>query len=412
VIVKTTKAENWLFLIQVFRQTAVVCHYIKRIMKRLIVIILFSLAFVSCQKNHLTEINTPFPKPTGGSTVGTEEMSFTKLSEIDSIKDRSINIQLWYPAKLKDMDSYAAYIQDSRLSKAFKDDLYLNLDTAVLNAWDTIQTYAYLKSEVVHSTKKHPLIILSHGFGMSKTNYTVLAIELASHGYIVAAIDHTGSGLTILPNGEPIGLVPNSNGPDGKVVEFCQDAKFVLDELLKTEKFKNIIDQNSAGMLGHSLGGAAALNIGDFDSRFKATANLDGYLFGEAMKIGVKTPFLSILQKPNFAQGSIPDSLKIQRKDEWTGIVDKSNIESHVVNIDGLMHFDFSDLPFIIPDSVRIKNGGTLPAVKEHLIISQLVISFFDFHLKDNKGKLVQNIVNNFDEINYEISNKMAHNTK
>lgn len=54
-------------------------------MKRLIVVVLFSLAFVSCQKNHLAEINTPFPKPTGGSTVGTEETSFTKLSEIDLI---------------------------------------------------------------------------------------------------------------------------------------------------------------------------------------------------------------------------------------------------------------------------------------------------------------------------------------
>lgn len=374
-------------------------------MKGLNIILAFGLALVACQKKQLTQINTPFPEPTGNFAVGTEVFLFTKVSKVDSINDRYINTQLWYPAELKSQDPYANYIQDSLLSNAFKGESYLNIEDSVLSTWDSIQTYAYLNSKVTNSTNKYPLIILSHGFGMSKTNYSVLAIELASHGYIVAGIDHTGSGLTILPNGAPIGLIPNSNGPDGKVLEFCQDAIFVMNEILTLEKFKDVIDPNLAGMLGHSLGGAAALNIGHLDDRFKATINLDGFLFGEAMQLGVKTPFLSILQRPIFAEGSIPDSLKNERRSEWKDITDKSSVESLVVNIEGLMHLDFSDLPFIIPDSLRIKNGGTLSAEKGHQIISKLSKSFFDYRLKNTSVRLTQDIIKDFDEVNYEMIN-------
>ena len=378
---------------------------------RLATLVILVLSILSCEPSSWDKINTPFPKPTGEFMVGTITLLMTKQAKIDSLNDRHINIQVWYPAKVRSKSEYLSpYIPDSSLIAAFKKGDYLNLDSRVLDGWDTLITYAYLRAELNSSTAKYPLIILSHGFGMSKNNYSVLSIELASHGYIVAAIDHPGSGLTILPNGETLGLSPNLNGPDGKVDEFCEDAIYVLQELFKKEKFKNKIDTTAIGMIGHSLGGAAALNIGDFDERFKAAINLDGYLFGKAMNEGVKIPFLAILQRPNFQQRSISDSLKQERRLEWKGIVQRSVVESTVINIDGLMHFDFSDLPFIIPDSVRAKNGGTLPALKEHQILSQLVITFFNLYLKDDSINSLQEIINNFEEVNYEINDSTAHN--
>ena len=52
-------------------------------------------------------------------------------------------------------------------------------------------------------------------------------------------------------------------GPDRKADEFCKDALYVFQELVKKEIFKSKIDTTVIGMIGHYLGGAAALNVGD-----------------------------------------------------------------------------------------------------------------------------------------------------
>lgn len=41
------------------------------------------------------------------------------------------------------------------------------------------------------------------------------------------------------------------------------------------------IDRNRIGVFGHSLGGATAVRVGLIDSRFGASADVDGSLFGQ-----------------------------------------------------------------------------------------------------------------------------------
>lgn len=259
-----------------------------------------------------------------------------------------------------------------------KKEEYLNLKDSVLDSWARLNTHSFVNAP--YKQGKYPLIIISHGFGMSRINYTILAEEIASRGYISATIDHPSSGLTILKDGSTLGLQHDKRGPDGKVIEFCDDIAFVIMELLKNKDFKNSIDDKNIGILGHSLGGAAALNIGLYNSVIKAAINLDGYLFGKAMKVGVDLPFLSILQKP--VGLNITDSMRLERYNEWKAIIAKSKEDALVINVQGMMHFDFSDLIFLAPDSVRLKNGGTLNANKAHKIVSSIVISFLNHYLK------------------------------
>lgn len=368
--------------------------------KRTITILLLSLILSSCVTT-VKKIDTPFPEPMGQFTVGTETLLFTRLEKTDTTEvERPISVQIWYPNAQKKISRPAPYIQDSNLTKAFKEDAYLNLNDSVITGWSTLHTHAALESPIHGTESGYPLIIFSHGFGMSKTNYTLLSMELASQGYVVAALDHLRSGLTILPNGSPIGMVPNEDGPDGKVIEFCEDFSFLISNILKLEKFKAVINAEAIGVIGHSLGGAAALNIGAYDQRIKAGVNLDGYLFGNAMNIGVKSPFLSVLQSPRFEGKSVPDSLRYQRENEWRGIIEKSDVESFVISVLGLMHFDFSDLPYIIPDSVRLKNGGTLPAPEAHRILSALIVTFFDSYLKNEHETSVVDLIQTYDEVN------------
>ena len=366
----------------------------------------------SCQEYSKQELSAPFPKPTGKYEVGTESLLFTyQLKDSISSQNRDLNIQVWYPIEKK-ASSNAPYILDSTLVTALTDDQFLDLNNEVIEKWGSLVTHASLEDGTIIPGKKFPLIIFSHGIGMPKTNYSSLSIEIASYGYVVAAIDHPGRGLTIMPDGLAGGFTPNPDGPDGKVIEVCEDISHSISSIFNTERFGNYINNQSIGVIGHSLGGAAALNIGQYDDRVKASINLDGYLFGSAMQTGVTTPFLSILQRPQFGKNEVPNSFKIERRLEWKGITDNSNVPSYVVNVKGLQHFDFSDLPFIIPDSVRTKNGGVLNAHKSHEILSTLIVSYFNMNLKNDSTIVYEDIIIQLSEVNFELNKHTKHNEK
>ncbi len=98
--------------------------------------------------------------------------------------------------------------------------------------------------------EKFPLILLSHGTGGNRISLMWLAGELASNGYIVAAVDHWGNTL------------------DNKIAEnFVKiwdrpvDISFVLNEVIHHSNFKPNIDTNKIGMVGFSLGGYTAIAL-------------------------------------------------------------------------------------------------------------------------------------------------------
>jgi dienelactone hydrolase len=324
---------------------------------------------------------TRLPQPSGKYDLGTQILRLERedRDSLGIIKPRKINIQLYYPTNIRRNLPYMNYFYDSTLLGIMQNDSYLNLEDVILKSWAYEKTHSMINAEIAKGV--FPVVLFSHGFGMSRINYTAFAEDLASHGYIVVTIDHPGSGLTVYEKGEHIGLIPNPNGPDGKVVEFCEDASYIISELLQHIEIVKHIDKEKIGMMGHSLGGAAALNVELFDPRFKAAVNFDGYPFGELFNIGVKIPFMAILQRPRgIVEAS--DSMRRERQKEWQSIVDKSDENSFVISIDGFMHFDFSDLPFLIPDSIRVKNGGILKGDIGFSEISHLTLAFFDKYLK------------------------------
>jgi predicted dienelactone hydrolase len=100
---------------------------------------------------------------------------------------------------------------------------------------------------------KYPLMVLSHGNTSSAQSLDWLGYYLASHGYVVAAVDHHGN--TAAEEGGPI--------PQGLVAEWerPRDLSVLIDKMLGDPLFGPRIDAERIGAAGHSSGGATVLEL-------------------------------------------------------------------------------------------------------------------------------------------------------
>lgn len=113
------------------------------------------------------------------------------------------------------------------------------------------------------ATLEKPVIVLSHGLGSIRTDLRYLAEHLASHGYIVAALEHPGSNAT---NTNSAAQGKSSLLKPQEFLERPRDISFVLDELEKLNQTANNplqgkLATNQAMIIGYSFGGATALSL-------------------------------------------------------------------------------------------------------------------------------------------------------
>ena len=96
----------------------------------------------------------------------------------------------------------------------------------------------------------HPLLLLSHGYGGNWRNLNWLAAEMASQGYIVAAVDHPGT--TTL----------NKSPQDAKQLwRRPQDLRRVMAKIIATPSLAGQVDTQRIAAVGHSLGGWTVLEL-------------------------------------------------------------------------------------------------------------------------------------------------------
>src|SRR5256712_1893954 len=123
---------------------------------------------------------------------------------------------------------------------------------------------------------RHPLVAFSHGYGGPRRQSTFLCTHLASHGYVVASVDHTGNtmlevvqGVMTLRSG---GTLPH---PDTVLREFIAlrpaDISFAIDQVLGMD---GLVDPDRIGMAGHSFGGWTTLTTTARDRRIRAAVPL------------------------------------------------------------------------------------------------------------------------------------------
>lgn len=141
------------------------------------------------------------------------------------------------------------------------------------------------------ATPNKPVIVFSNGFGSVRTELRYLAEHLASHGYVVAALEHPGS------NETNINSALQGKNRVVKPQEFLyrpQDISFVLDELEKLNQTANNplqgkLATTNAMVVGYSFGGGTALALAGAELQLerlkqRCKNNLVVLSLGEAMQ--------------------------------------------------------------------------------------------------------------------------------
>ncbi len=258
---------------------------------------------------------TPYlPEPTGPCPVGTTSLWLTDSSRPDpwvaGVNARELMVSLWYPAVPSD-GRRARYMTpaESELLLASAGITSVPRDTL-----STVRTNAVSDATPAGRQRSLPLVVLSPGFTHPRSTLTALAEDLASHGYVVTGIDHTyESFATTFPDGRVTTCLARAAPRRGKgfwekvVAGRAADVCIVLGELTGAHLAwpgAALIDPSRIAMVGHSIGGAAAISAMLADSCIRAGIDMDGSTVAPIPDEACHGRFFSWASNPQASPGS------------------------------------------------------------------------------------------------------------
>lgn len=148
-------------------------------------------------------------------------------------RDRTLTVEVWYPAR-------AGAAGERRLRSHLRDGRTL------------IDLHGRATRDAAPDGAAHPLVIVSHGYPGNRYLMAHLSENLASKGYVVAAIDHAES------------TYADQAAFGSTLVHRPLDQLFVLERLAQLSAapggwLSGLVDADRAGLIGYSMGGYGAV---------------------------------------------------------------------------------------------------------------------------------------------------------
>ena len=337
------------------------------------------------------------PEPTGPCPAGTTSLWLTDTARPDpwaaGAVARELMVSLWYPAATPE-GRPAPYMTaaESELQLASRGITGIPPD-----ALSTVETNAVSNATPAGQQRSLPLVLLSPGFTSPRSTLTALAEDLASHGYVVAGIDHTSeSHATAFPDGRVTTCLAREarrrgSGSQEKVAAGrAADVSFVLGELTAAHPAwpaAGLIDPSRIAMAGHSAGGAAAIAAMLADPRIRAGIDMDGATVAPIPDHGLSRPFLFLGKQSNYTPGSggaatTPRDWKLLKGAVSTWERDWKLLTGwkRWLVVAGAVHASFTDFG-LLADQAGIDIGAGLSGARSLDITRAYVRAFFDQHL-------------------------------
>jgi predicted dienelactone hydrolase len=222
--------------------------------RRLFVVLglLASLSLSAVAQTNRIDVVTPLAPELasyGQHTIGVRTIQVTDRNRIDILNtkeggpaaryDRSLTLEIWYPAKLaadqKPEGDYHVVTRDPAVTAILH-------GKAVRDATPETPGPAF------------PLVIISHGYPGNRFLMSHLAENLASKGFVVASIDHKDS------------TYDDQKAFASTLYNRSFDQLFVLNEMARLGRagsgsfLSGLVDTNRTGLVGYSMGGYGLVN--------------------------------------------------------------------------------------------------------------------------------------------------------
>ncbi|XP_039710310.1 platelet-activating factor acetylhydrolase isoform X1 [Pteropus medius] len=308
---------------------------------------------------------TKIPRGSGLYSVGCTDLMF-------EYTNKSTFLRLYYPSQ---DDEYVETLLIPNEEYFFGLSKYLGIHWfmgKILNfLYGSLTTPANWNAHL-KTGEKYPLIVFSHGLGAFRTIYSAIGIELASHGFIVAAVEHRdqSASATYYFNDQYAAETVNKSWLYFKTLKrreeeatlrneqvqqrakecsqalnyiLCTDCekpvKNVLDIEFDLKQLKDSIDRNKIAIIGHSFGGATSIQALHDDQRFRCGIALDAWMFPLHEEV------LSHFSQPLFFINSelfqYPDNIIKMKKCYVPGK------ERKMITIKGAVHQNFVDFSLV-----------------------------------------------------------------
>jgi EmrB/QacA subfamily drug resistance transporter len=333
------------------------------------------------------------PALTGPYPVGTRSIELVDRSRREpgttGGKPRSFVIQLWYPRAAGKGRREPYMPQKVASFIAASGGLPASIFTRVKLA-------AISDAAPLRRAGGWPVVLFSTGYGVERQLYTGLVQDLASHGYVVAAIDHPhDANLVSFPDGHTVSIGKvgeDKNAISDALTVRIADTRYVLGALTRLNRgsrkdaFSGMFNLDHVGMFGHSLGGATAAATMLADRMIDAGLDMDGFLFGKVALTGLKKPFMLFAAEPGF-----------RRQPNLAQFWGHLKGPRYAVDFAGAAHFAFTDLVFLVPQLTGTNEAaaqarirplvGTVNPTVAYAAERAYVLAYFDRALK-GKGTI------------------------
>jgi len=289
-----------------------------------------------------------------------------------------------------------------------------------------------LKNAPISTEKKWPVIIFSHGMGCSRFAYSRICTDLASHGFLVGAVEHRdGSACLSFSMGEAgeRKLIPHLRVTEAdneylvrhtQLLQRAQEAARALDlvtSLAKGETVANVLtnkqdfdlsmfterlELSSPVMAGHSFGGATTLLALHQEQRFKQGLVLDGWLFPlRDYQLSPSQPIVFINTE------SFASRLNIERTKSF--LKGSGTAKRRMVFIKGSVHQNHIDAPLIFKPGRIKKILGMQSDTEPGLVLdinNKLMLHFIWSNLHEEVDTDIVQFLEHHDEIIIEATDE------
>ena len=366
------------------------------------------------------------PNPSGPFGIGRVGYEWIDNARPDTYSadpkaHRALMVYFWYPAPRGTAGEMEPYWPGAKQMDAVpsvrsqvKEDFGAFWPLIVSGS---IKSHAIHDAPVAKPPKQFPLVVFSHGSGGTGFEYTSLIEDLVSHGYVVAAIEHTYTASAVeFPDGTVVPAHHDAAPADLSqeqrfqrmmasaalgIRQGAEDVVFVLNRLTQLNKngapgfqLGGRLDLSRVAAVGHSAGGEFATGACQLDARFHACVSLDGEMAPVAAfpefpdSKGFQQPVLLLEvdhtgDRMPFSPAQFGDFRK--KVEAEINLCPKGSYDV-LLKAPGLFHGSFSDYPLYAAGGGAVHREVAIHNLK---LTQAYMRAFLDKYLKDENEPLL-----------------------